>query len=167
MKERVREAVFNLVGPAVKGKLVIDLFSGTGAMGLEALSRGAGRAMLVERRFPAVRMIEQNVEQLGLQEQAIVVPGDAFVWGKRWDPDRPDPWLVFCCPPYEFFIARAGDMLSLCQEMIERAPLGSLVVVESDARFDTQQLPRADQWDVRQYPPAVVSILDKTDMTVP
>src|SRR5687768_13415002 len=52
MKDRVREAVFNLIGPRVVGKRAIDLFAGTGAIGLEALSRGASHAVLLERHFP-------------------------------------------------------------------------------------------------------------------
>ena len=64
MKDRVREAVFNLVGPAVKGTIVWDLFGGTGAMALEALSRGADRATIVERRFPTADVIRENVSRL-------------------------------------------------------------------------------------------------------
>src|SRR5687767_11185885 len=64
MKDRVREAVFNLVGPDVKEKLAIDLFAGTGALGLEALSRGAAEAVLLERHFPTAAVIGQNAVTL-------------------------------------------------------------------------------------------------------
>ncbi|MFV1965586.1 MAG: RsmD family RNA methyltransferase [Pirellulaceae bacterium] len=161
MKDRVREAVFNLVGPAVRDRQVIDLFAGTGAMGLEALSRGATHAVLIERRFPAARAIEENAARLGIQDQVAVVPGDAFIWARSHETRKTQPWLVFFCPPYEFYISRAQDMLALCEVLIEQAPAGSLFVVESDTRFETQRLPRSDDWDVRAYPPAVVSILER------
>jgi 16S rRNA (guanine966-N2)-methyltransferase len=164
MKDRVREAVFNLVGPAVQNRQVMDLFAGTGAMGIEALSRGAAHAVLIERRFPAVRVIEQNASRLGLQDQISVVAGDAFLWARSHATSTDRPWLMFCCPPYDFYINRQAEMLDLCATLIEQAPSGSLMVVESDARFDSQQLPRPGQWDVRIYPPAVVSIYEKTDL---
>src|SRR6266849_10548934 len=63
--DRVREAAFNLIGP-VEGAVVLDLFAGSGAMGLEALSRGAERAVFVESDRDAVRAIEANLDKLGL-----------------------------------------------------------------------------------------------------
>jgi 16S rRNA (guanine966-N2)-methyltransferase len=130
-------------------------------MGLEALSRGASHAVLIERRFPAVRVIEENVARLGIQDQTQIVAGDAFVWVRSHVTDDTHPWLVFCCPPYEFYVSRREGMLALCETLVEQAPPASLFVVESDARFDVHLLPRADDWDVRQYPPAVISILEK------
>src|SRR5262245_28662629 len=64
MKERVREAIFNLIGVAVRDRHAIDLFAGTGALGLEAISRGAGSATLVERHFPTAGVIKQNAAAL-------------------------------------------------------------------------------------------------------
>ncbi len=66
MKDRVREALFNLVGPSVKGQHAIDLFAGTGALGLEALSRGAASATFIEQHFPTANLVEQNIQLLEL-----------------------------------------------------------------------------------------------------
>src|SRR4051794_22495694 len=60
MKDRVREAVFNLLGKQIAGSHAIDLFAGTGALGLEALSRGAARATFIERHFLTAKLIEEN-----------------------------------------------------------------------------------------------------------
>src|SRR5688500_4898978 len=103
MKDRVREAVFNLVGPSVAGKLAVDLFAGTGALGLEAISRGAARAAFIERHFPTAALIRRNAEQLGVSEQCEVVPGDTFVWGRRPAQWGDQPWLVFCSPPFDLY----------------------------------------------------------------
>ena len=64
MKDNIREALFNLVGGWVKEKAVFDLFAGTGAIGLEAISRGASTATMIERHFPTVKIIEQNIQTL-------------------------------------------------------------------------------------------------------
>jgi 16S rRNA (guanine966-N2)-methyltransferase len=94
--DRVREAIFAMVGP-VDGADVLDLFAGSGALGLEALSRGAASAVLVESDREALRTIERNVEKLGLDD-ARVVRSDALRFLERAR-DRYD--LVFVDPPYE------------------------------------------------------------------
>jgi 16S rRNA (guanine966-N2)-methyltransferase len=73
--DRVREALFSVLGP-VEGARVLDLFAGSGALGLEALSRGAAHATFVERDARAVRVLEQNVARLGFADEATVVRGD-------------------------------------------------------------------------------------------
>lgn len=172
MKDRVREAVFNLVGPAVAGKHALDLFAGTGALALEAVSRGAIAATLLERHFPTAELIRRNCEALGVGEKTQVVPVNAFVWVRRelasaggprtdvpWREAIGDAaWAVFISPPFDFYLDRTEEMLGLVQLVMESAPSGSVVVVESDTRFDAQTLPRADEWDVRTYPPAVVAV---------
>jgi 16S rRNA (guanine966-N2)-methyltransferase len=69
MKDRVREALFNLLGRAVKDKIAIDLFAGTGALALEALSRGASRAIAIEMHRPTARLIWQNAASLGIMSR--------------------------------------------------------------------------------------------------
>jgi hypothetical protein len=64
MKDRIREAIFNLLGPAVQGKHAIDLFAGTGALALEALSRGARHATLIERHVPTAEIVRRNMAAL-------------------------------------------------------------------------------------------------------
>jgi 16S rRNA (guanine966-N2)-methyltransferase len=159
MKERVREAVFNLLGPAVAGKHAIDLFAGTGALGFEAISRGAASATLVERHFPTAAVIEKNAKALGIAERCTVLTANTLLWAKRL-PDLPAaPWVVFCSPPYELYVSHTAEMLALVGQLLHSAPQGSMFAVEADERFDFRQLPRADQWDVREYPPAIVGIL--------
>lgn len=157
MKDRVREAVFNLIEP--KGKYAIDLFGGTGALGLEAISRGAVGALFIERHFPTARLIEQNAGQLGIDDQCRVFPGSAFVWARRPDAPTDAPWLVFCSPPYDFYLSRAAEMIDLLERLLAAAPAGSTFVVESDNRFDPASLPQPHAWDTRVYPPAYISVL--------
>ncbi len=158
MKDRTREAVFNLIGPSVKGKHAIDLFAGTGALGIEALSRGAARATFIEQHFPTASIIRQNAAELGVTAQAQVQPASAFIWAQEAGLDTESPWLVFCSPPYAFFAERREAMLALIGTLLARSPAESIFVVEADRRFDINQLPDAGRWDVREYPPAVVAI---------
>lgn len=180
MKERVREALFNLVSTECNGKHAIDLFAGTGALGLEAISRGAISATFIEKHIPTARVVEENIATLGLQERTELLMTSAFLWGKRDLPNaacglaKPQsveenreaaPWLVFCSPPYAFFIDRQDDVLGLIGAILEHAPPGSILLVEADERFDFELLPggvrkekRGPGWDVRKYTPAVVGV---------
>ncbi len=161
MKDRVREAVFNLLGPCVRGKHAVDLFAGTGALGLEALSRGAARATFIEQHHPTAQVLRENVAVLGVESIAEVIVANALV-PARWDDRLGDvPWLVFCSPPYAFYVERPGAMLELLVGLLAAAPFESVLVVEADERFDFQQLPDTVAWDVRAYPPAVIGIYEK------
>lgn len=161
MKDRVREALFNLVGPAAQGKHAIDLFAGTGALGLEAISRGAVGATFVERHFPTADVIRQNAATLGVEDACTVLPANTLLWSKRL-PELPNlPWLVFCSPPYDFYVEHQAEMLALVATLIEHAAPQSIFCVEADERFDFGLLPEAVQWDVRRYPPAVVGVWTK------
>ncbi len=161
MKDRVREAVFNLVGPAAAGKLAIDLFAGTGALGLEAMSRGAAAATFIEQHFPTARIVRQNAALLGIADRCQVEPANVFLWAQKTTIAGDRPWLVFCSPPYAFYVERQADILSLLGLLVERSPAESVFVVECDGRFDVGLLPAALAWDVRSYPPAVIAIARK------
>ena len=161
MKDRLREAIFNLVGPAVQGLHAVDLFAGTGALGLEALSRGAARATLVERHFPTANLIRRSAAELGLSEVCDIVPADTFTWWRRGPDLGPLPQVIFCSPPYELYVNRPGEMVGLISGLFQAAPGGSLLVVEADRRFDFTLLPGHELADVRRYPPAVVGLFEK------
>lgn len=163
MKNRVREAVFNLIGPSVKGKHAIDLFSGTGALAIEAISRGAVFATLIEQHLPTAKNIRTNIESLNLKNLCQLVCTDAFYWAKtRENFQSQAPWLVFISPPYEFFASRQSEMLETMLTLYEAAPVDSIFVIEADEQFDFALLP----WEIpekkrRIYSPAHVGILTK------
>lgn len=159
MKDRVREALFNLVGPSVEGTHAIDLFAGTGALAFEALSRGAARATAIERHFPTARIIQENARHLGVTERVELVTNDTFIWARRAAFPSGPPWLVLCSPPYRFYVERADDMRDLIERLLAAAPAKTIFVMEAIAAWDWNLLPRADQWDVREYSPAVVGLL--------
>jgi 16S rRNA (guanine966-N2)-methyltransferase len=156
MKDRVRETLFDLIGPRVKGVVAIDLFAGTGALGFEALSRGAAEAVFGERHFPTADALRRSARQLGVEGRATVRPGDVLLWTKKLPPlPQSAPWLVFVSPPWSFFSARAAELMALIEALQAAAPAGSVFVVESDDAFDAAGLPAAG-WKSRPIPPAVL-----------
>jgi 16S rRNA (guanine(966)-N(2))-methyltransferase RsmD len=78
ISDRVKEAVFNILGDAVAGTHVLDLFAGTGSVGIEALSRGAERAIFVEKHHRAIGTLRTKLQRTRLQERARVIQGDVF-----------------------------------------------------------------------------------------
>jgi len=170
MKHRTRESIFNLVSTECEGKHAIDLFAGTGALGLEALSRGATSATFIEKHVPSARIVEQNIRTLAVEDRTTLLVTSAFLWGKRdlspaTSAEQGErPWIVFCSPPYVFFQERQDEMLDLIRRIREYAPAGSVLIVEADDRFDLQLLRDGefgDDWDIRAYAPAVVGLWRK------
>lgn len=170
MKHRIREAIFNLISTGCRGRHALDLFAGTGALGLEALSRGATSATLIERHVPSAQVVRENIQALGVEDRATLLVTSSFLWARRdlpsaaAAPPADVPWLVFCSPPYAFYVERLPEMLELVQRVARHAPPGSLLVVEADERLDFGQLRLDDtvaaqpEWDVRHYAPAVIGI---------
>lgn len=113
--DRVREALFDALtarlGPDLGAGRVLDLFAGTGALGLEALSRGACRAVFVERDRPALRALASNIETLGATDRALVVAGDAEgpVLARALA-DGPFA-LLLLDPPYRMDAAEVGEIV--------------------------------------------------------
>ncbi|HVP40078.1 MAG TPA: 16S rRNA (guanine(966)-N(2))-methyltransferase RsmD, partial [Candidatus Saccharimonadales bacterium] len=95
---QVREALFGILGERVRGVAVLDVFAGSGALAIEALSRGAARAVLLERDAQALRVVRRNLEALELTGRAEAVLADACRWVDR-HPVR-DFEIIFLDPPY-------------------------------------------------------------------
>src|ERR687895_1489791 len=81
--DRVREAWMSIVHPELPGARVLDLFAGSGALGLEALSRGAASATFVELNAPSLQALEENIAALGVQDAVTVHRGDALRFAER------------------------------------------------------------------------------------
>jgi len=164
MKDRVREAVFNLIGPAIKGMHAIDLFGGTGAIAIEAISRGATSATIIEIHLPTASLLKQNLESLNLLPVCNLCKTDAFFWVKNESehPSKESPWIVFCSPPYDFYSSRKVEMLEILNRLVDLAPVGSMFVIEADEQFDMMLLPLVPEPNrIRSYPPAVIGIFSK------
>jgi len=148
--DRVRENVFNILG-AVDGAVVLDLYAGSGAMGLEALSRGAARAVFVERDGDAIRAIERNLDKLRLsatvlrQDAATALAAEAAA-GRKYD-------LVLVDPPYEMYTDIEPQLARYLPALLAD---DGVVVVETDARVEPT-LP-LEQRTSRKYGAARVTV---------
>ena len=149
--DRVREALFSILGDRVQDARVLDLFAGSGALGLEALSRGAGRATFVERAPAAAAALRANVAALGADAE--VVRADALRWLRAASAGERQYDLVFLDPPYRR-AARLGARLSELLPAV-LAP-GAVVVAESDRRAPLELTIHAT--DERRYGDTLIRI---------
>ncbi len=121
--DRLREALFNVLSPRIGGTVFADLYAGTGAVGIEALSRGAKRAVFVEQSRAAVGVIRQNLKSLGIETRADVRQGRAASVVGRVAAD-----IVFLDPPYRL----AQEYDAVLNALGEHPP--ELVIAQHDVR---------------------------------
>lgn len=127
MSERVRGALFNMID--VEGMVVLDAFAGTGALGLEALSRGAKSVVFIERDRVAQKVLQENIETLGVSRRAKVIKSSISSWDETSKNAQFD--LVFCDPPYH-------DMqLSTVQRLFSHLKPSALMVLSHPGRGET------------------------------
>jgi 16S rRNA (guanine966-N2)-methyltransferase len=114
LSDRAREGLFSSLGPAVVGAHVLDLYAGTGATGIEALSRGAERAVFVDRSHRAIAAVRDNLKRARVGEDATAVVSDVATFLKTADRSLGPFDLVFCDPPYA---AEGSDLGADLQEL--------------------------------------------------
>ena len=131
--ERVREALFSRLDHmnVLEGATVLDLFAGTGALGLEALSRGAVRATLVEKASAAARVASANVRATGLPARVVTADVRAYLGGRGGEALTGENDLVFIDPPYDI---PEGDMTTVLSALAPWVGPDSLIVVERSTR---------------------------------
>ena len=147
--DRVREAMFNSLFSldAIEGARVLDAFAGSGALGIEALSRGALHATFVETGRDALAALRENLETLQLGAQGRVVPGDALAHLERTAAEGSHYDLVLLDPPYGF---------DQWDALLAAVPVGARVVIESD-----REVVVPDSWEVhrrKRYGGTVVTL---------
>ena len=132
--DRIKESLFNILGYRIVGRTVLDAFAGTGALGLEALSRGASSAVFIDQVTSG--LIRENAEHTHLEEHAEILRGDVFAHlqrlsaaGRRFD-------LVFCDPPYHKGLWQRALVFFDTKDVLQA---GAIVVVEHG--LDEEELP--------------------------
>lgn len=137
--DRVRESLFSRLDHlgVLEDAVVIDLFAGSGALGLEALSRGAARAVLVEKASDAARVTRRNVTELGASAQVVVADAAAYL---RRETDGPEYDLAFLDPPYDLGEQGLAEVLS---HLAPRLHPDAVVVVERSSRSPEPSWPAA------------------------
>jgi 16S rRNA (guanine966-N2)-methyltransferase len=139
--DRLRETLFNVLAPNTAGSRFIDLFAGTGAIGIEALSRGAAEVVFIENHAPAVTLIRRNLQSLGITAGVTVLAADALrglaLLAARINTSAPAFNCVFLDPPYA-----AAEDYSRVLEFLGSADLlapGGIVIAEHRRKFDLRE----------------------------
>ncbi|HTA47484.1 MAG TPA: 16S rRNA (guanine(966)-N(2))-methyltransferase RsmD [Bryobacteraceae bacterium] len=122
--DRLRETLFNILSPAIAGAVFVDAYAGTGAVGIEALSRGARHAIFIEKRREAVNLIRANLATLKIESRARVIHGSASLYLDKLDAD-----IVFLDPPYP----KEREYQAALEALETKPP--ELVIVQHSARF--------------------------------
>lgn len=148
--QMVREALFSILGNAVPHRPFYDVFAGTGANGLEALSRGASEATFLERDPRLAANIDKHLKKFELGGRGFVVKTDVYRWAERWIPPA-GPVNIFLSPPFADLTDRLDDFVRLVKSLMEKVPEDSTVTVQGETGFPEKQLPEPGAWDVRKY----------------
>ena len=124
--DRVKEALFSILGADIEEATFLDLFAGTGSVGIEALSRGAARAVFIEKAHKALEVVRRNLELTGLKAQAEVVRSDAFHYLRHVPAEAQFDYIYVAPPQYQDLWAEA--LLALDEHPSLLAPDGLVIV---------------------------------------
>ncbi len=148
--QRVRKALFSILGNAVPERPFFDIFAGTGVVGLEAISRGASSVTFIERDFRLIGDLERHIAEFGIARQARIARTDVYRWIERWQaPD--EPVNVFLSPPFRDFEHRLDELLNVIAQLQERVQPASVLVVQAESKAALDELPARTEWDERRY----------------
>lgn len=177
---QVREAVFNILGSSLEGAFVWDLFAGTGASGVESLSRGAARVLFVEKNRKAIDILRDNLESLGddAVDSSVVVKADAWdppvmhrsLFGAARDGDAADPDaasdaevapdVVFLDPPYAMVAEDPVKSVARARALMDRVAAGGCVLFHFESgALDEDDFDDDLDVDLREWGSSVIAML--------
>jgi len=130
--DRVREAIFNMLGEKICNSRVLDLFCGTGSLGIEALSRGASQAVFVDKNRASLELVKLNLELIGESEKALIFKSDVFKVFSRLAAEKMFFDIVFVDPPYKEQFHK-----TVLEELASKGLLakGAVVVYETSHKY--------------------------------
>ena len=149
----VKEAIFNLVGGRVEGARVVDLFAGSGALGIEALSRGAAHVTFVDRVPRGLAILRQNLDELGFKSRAGIVRAEVGRWLEGAPDEIKEADLVFLDPPY------GEQVFERALRALDGARSNATVVAEYSRHQSLPRLERLRTERERRYGDTMVAVL--------
>ena len=160
--DRVREAIFDILQDQIEGRQVLDLFAGTGALGIEALSRGAGRAVFVEESPRSLTVLRKNIEECRVKDRAQVLAREVKTGIKILE-DKGDSFqIIFLDPPYgQGFVPKTLKALAASSIV---SP-DTLIVAEHAATDPILSIPHLERVDERKYGGTLVSFFQTQEET--
>jgi 16S rRNA (guanine(966)-N(2))-methyltransferase RsmD len=163
--DRAKQSLFDVLTPIIPDAIVFDCFCGTGSMGLECLSRGAGKAVFFERDRSALDRLKKNIDTLGVRDRCLVSSGDIFktldsVGALPADLSIAD--LVFLDPPYRFLVEQPDRLRALAERLVgDHMKPDATLVFRHDLK-DALELPRLTRYDQREYGQMAIELLRPT-----
>ena len=147
--DRVKESLFNILQPYIQEANVLDLFAGSGALGIEALSRGAKKCTFCDKSYEAIQMLEQNLERTRLKEKAVVLQQDYKTCLQK-QKEKLD--IILLDPPYKKDIAVDAVKRIVALQLLNQE---GLIVIETDEKereeLELKTIPELEVKDVRKY----------------
>ena len=148
--QRVREAFFSIMGNAIPGRLFVDVFAGTGVIGIEALSRGASATYFIERDPQFSKDIETHLRQFDLTRSTKLYRTDAYRWIAAWKAP-PAPANVFLSPPFVDLSSKTDDLVAALQLLQSKVAEDSLIIVQTETGSPLDNLDYLQSWEKRRY----------------
>jgi 16S rRNA (guanine966-N2)-methyltransferase len=160
--QMVREALFSILGNAVPDRPFIDLFAGTGVVGLEALSRGASAATFVERDQRLAQDIDNYLRKFQLARHARIYRTDAYHWVAAWRAPA-GPANVFISPPFADLADRPAELLQALHTLQDKVADESVIVLQSERGTPLEDHADFADWEHRRYSRNVLLIWQKEE----
>jgi 16S rRNA (guanine966-N2)-methyltransferase len=164
--QMVREALFSILGNAIPNRPFVDIFAGTGVVGLEALSRQAATATFVERDFRLAQDIENYLRKFKLTRQARILRMDAYQWMAAWRAPV-EPVNIFISPPFADLTHRAGELLKAVRTLEEKVAEESVIVLQSERGSPLEGHASLASWEERRYGRNVLLLWQKGEAEAP
>ena len=155
MSERARSAIFSMLNSSVKDVRVLDAYAGTGALGIEALSRGASETIFIESDRVVAKVIQENVDLLGLSEKSIVINTTVNNWLNTSDTDEFD--LIFADPPYH------RPQFSTIHKLFGLLKVGGIMILSHSGRGGTPDKTGIVVVDNRSYANACITFYRRVE----
>lgn len=158
--DRVKESLFNILGTGLRGSTFLDLFAGTGSVGIEALSRGAARTVFIDLDRMAIKTIQENLEITRLSDRAEVLRTDAFVYLQRGKPEAFE-YIYIAPPQYKGMWKEA--LLTIDSNPIRLHPDGIVVVQIDPSEREELPLQLLQPYDERVYGNTLLWFFERPD----
>jgi 16S rRNA (guanine966-N2)-methyltransferase len=148
--QMVREAMFSILGNAIPDRLFIDVFAGTGVVGLEALSRGASASQFIEQDVRLAKSIEQHLRKFEFAKKGRVYRTDAYRWvASSLAP--PEPVNIFLSPPFADLHEHTDLLVKALGELQAKVAVDSVIVLQTERGSPLEQMSEMLTWEQRWY----------------
>jgi 16S rRNA (guanine(966)-N(2))-methyltransferase RsmD len=158
--QMVREAFFSILGNAIPNRLFVDIFAGTGVVGMEALSRDAKQTLFIERDFQYAQKLQEHLRAFGLAGRSKVFRTDTYRWIAAWQPPA-EPVNIFLSPPFPDLEERPEEFTRAVGLLQEKVAPESVIVIQGERGSALEDDPLLAGWEERRYGRNVLLIWQK------